>query len=425
MTAPLPLADLRILALTQLGAGPYAMQVLGDLGAEIVKIEDPTTGGDEARAVPPAIAGDSLYYQSFNRNTRGLTLDLRTAAGRALFRRLAAVADAVYANPRGDLPAKLGLDYASLKDVNPRLVCCTLTGFGRSGPRAADPAYDYLIQALAGFMQVTGEPDGPPIRSGVATIDFAGGLCSALGLMVALRRARETGVGGDVDVSLFDTAISMLTHMATHHLHTGDEPRRLPGGSHPSVVPSQTFPTADGWMMVDVHEGEVLVAPLRAHRASGADPRPRATPASPSASPTAPRCGRARRRLPHPADRTPGSTACAVRSPVRPDQFRLAGPRRPPGRRTATCSSRSTTPARPAAPKSAARSRSTTSNPRYLPGAALGADTPPSCANGSRRVTTRSSSCVAMGRSKKKTSHAKTRRRGRLQHSSRLRVFCV
>lgn len=250
MSAPLPLADLRILALTQLGAGPYAMQLLGDLGAEIVKIEDPTVGGDEARAVPPAIDGDSLYYQSFNRNTRSLTLDLRTAAGRALFRRLAAVADAVYANPRGDLPAKLGLDYASLKDVNPRLVCCTLTGFGRSGPRAADPAYDYLVQALAGFMHVTGEPDGPPIRSGVATIDFAGGLCSALGLMVALRRARETGIGGDVDVSLFDTAISMLTHIATNHLRSGVEPQRLPGGSHPSVVPSQTFPTADGWVMV-------------------------------------------------------------------------------------------------------------------------------------------------------------------------------
>jgi crotonobetainyl-CoA:carnitine CoA-transferase CaiB-like acyl-CoA transferase len=250
MSAPLPLAGLRILALTQLGAGPYAMQVLGDLGAEIVKIEDPTTGGDEARAVPPAIDGDSLYYQSFNRNTRGLTLDLRTAAGQALFRRLAARADAVYANPRGDLPARLGLDYASLRDVNPRLVCCTLTGFGRTGPRAADPAYDYLIQALTGFMHVTGEPDGPPIRSGVATIDFAGGLASALGLMIALLRARETGVGGDVDVSLFDTAISMLTHLATHHLRTGAEPQRLPGGSHPSVVPSQTFPTADGWMMV-------------------------------------------------------------------------------------------------------------------------------------------------------------------------------
>jgi crotonobetainyl-CoA:carnitine CoA-transferase CaiB-like acyl-CoA transferase len=247
----LPLGGLRILALTQLGAGPYGMTMLGDLGAEIVKIEDPTSGGDEARTVPPEpIGGDSLYFQSFNRNTRSLTLDLRTAAGRDLFRRLAAHADAVYANPRGDLPAKLGLDYASLKDVNPRLVCCTLTGFGRSGPRAADPAYDYLIQGLAGFMHITGEPDEPPVRSGVAVIDFAGGLASALGLMIALRRAQETGVGGDVDVSLFDTAISMLTHIATGYLRSGVEPQRLPGGSHPTVVPSQTFATRDGWMLV-------------------------------------------------------------------------------------------------------------------------------------------------------------------------------
>lgn len=251
MTAPLPLADLRILALTQLGAGPYAMQILGDLGAEIVKIEDPSIGGDEARAVPPEpIGGDSLYYQSFNRNTRSLTLNLRTPQGRDVFRRLAAQVDAVYANPRGDLPAKLGLDYASLRDVNPRLVCCTLTGFGRSGPRAADPAYDYLIQGLSGFMAITGEPGGPPVRSGIAVIDFAAGMASALGLMVALRRARETGVGGDVDVSLHDTAISMLTHLATAYLRTGAEPQRLPGGSHPSVVPSQTFATRDGWMLV-------------------------------------------------------------------------------------------------------------------------------------------------------------------------------
>jgi crotonobetainyl-CoA:carnitine CoA-transferase CaiB-like acyl-CoA transferase len=227
------------------------MQILGDLGATIVKIEDPSVGGDEARAVPPEpIGGDSLYYQSFNRNTRSLTLNLRTTAGRDLFRRLAATVDAVYANPRGDLPAKLGLDYASLKDVNPRLVCCTLTGFGRSGPRAADPAYDYLIQGLSGFMAVTGEPDGPPVRSGVAVIDFAGGMASALGLMIALRRARETGVGGDVDVSLHDTAISMLAYLATAFLRTGAEPQRHPGGSHSSVVPSQTFATRDGWMLV-------------------------------------------------------------------------------------------------------------------------------------------------------------------------------
>lgn len=247
----LPLDGLRILALTQLGAGPYGMQVLGDLGAEIIKIEDPTTSGDEARRVPPEpIGGDSLYYQSFNRHTRSLTLNLRTPAGRGLFRRLAARVDAVYANPRGDLPAKLGIDYASLKDVNPRLVCCTLTGFGRSGPRAADPAYDYLLQGLAGFMSVTGEPDGPPVRSGVAVVDFAGGVMSALGLMVALLRARATGIGGDVDVSLHDTAISMLTYFATSYLRSGVEPRRFRHGSHSSVVPSQSFATRDGWVLV-------------------------------------------------------------------------------------------------------------------------------------------------------------------------------
>jgi crotonobetainyl-CoA:carnitine CoA-transferase CaiB-like acyl-CoA transferase len=201
--------------------------------------------------VPPEpIGGDSLYYQSFNRNTRSLTLNLRTAGGRTVLRRLAAHADALYANPRGDLPAKLGLDYASLKAANPRLVCCTLTGFGRSGPRAADPAYDYLIQGLAGFMHVTGEPDGPPVRSGIAVVDFAGGLASALGLMIALLRARETGAGGDVDVSLFDTAVSMLTHLATGYLRSGIEPRRLAGGSHPTVIPAQTFATRDGWVLV-------------------------------------------------------------------------------------------------------------------------------------------------------------------------------
>src|SRR5712692_10352008 len=164
----LPLTGVRILALTQLGAGPYAMTMLGDLGAEIIKIEDPTSGGDEARTVPPyAIDGDSPYYQSFNRNTKSLTLNLRTPQGKDVFHRLVRVCDAVYSNPRGDLPAKLGFDYASLKAVNPRIVCCALSGFGKTGPRATDPGYDFLIQALAGFMSVTGDPDGAPTRCGV------------------------------------------------------------------------------------------------------------------------------------------------------------------------------------------------------------------------------------------------------------------
>src|SRR5262245_34822477 len=138
--ASLPLAGVRILALTQLGAGPYAMTVLGDLGAEIIKIEDPTIGGDEARTVPPFAAdGDSPYYQSLNRNAKSLTLNLRTPQGREVFHRLVRVSNVVYANTRGDLAAKLGVEYASLKDVNPRIVCCVLSGFGKTGPRAAEP----------------------------------------------------------------------------------------------------------------------------------------------------------------------------------------------------------------------------------------------------------------------------------------------
>jgi len=247
----LPLNGVRILALTQLGAGPYAMTMLGDLGAEIIKIEDPTTGGDEARTVPPyAIAGDSPYYQSFNRNAKSLTLNLRMPQGTDVFHRLVSVADAVYSNPRGDLPAKLGFDYASLKTVNPRIVCCALSGFGKTGPRATDPGYDFLIQALAGFMSVTGEPDGAPTRCGVSIVDFSGGLMSAVGLLVAVLRARETGVGADVDVSLLDTAISMLNYLAVWNLNKGHRLERLANGAHQTLVPSQTFPTQDGYLVI-------------------------------------------------------------------------------------------------------------------------------------------------------------------------------
>ena len=211
----LPLEGVRILALTQLGAGPYAMTVLGDLGAEIIKIEDPATNGDEARRVPPmATDGDSPYFQALNRNAKSLSLNLRIAEGREVFQRLVEVADAVYANTRGDLPAKLGLNYAQLQAHNPRIVCCSLSGFGRTGPRATEPAYDFIVQAMAGFMSLTGEPDAPPTRCGVSIVDFSGGLMSALGMMVGILRARETGVGCDVDVSLLDTAVSMLNYMA-------------------------------------------------------------------------------------------------------------------------------------------------------------------------------------------------------------------
>jgi crotonobetainyl-CoA:carnitine CoA-transferase CaiB-like acyl-CoA transferase len=251
----LPLDGLRILAFTQLGAGPFGMMFLSDLGAEVIKVENPATRGDEARRVPPfadAAAHDGLYYQSFNRGTRSLTLDVASDAGRALLHKLAGRVDAVYNNLRGDLPGRLGLDYAALGRVNPRIVCCSLTGFGRTGPRVGEPAYDYLLQAYAGFMSVTGEPDAPPTKAGVSVVDFSGGMLSALALMVGLHRARATGEGCDVDVSLLDTALSMLNYMAIWTLNRDWAPQRHPSGAHQSLVPSQTFRTADGWIVIMV-----------------------------------------------------------------------------------------------------------------------------------------------------------------------------
>jgi crotonobetainyl-CoA:carnitine CoA-transferase CaiB-like acyl-CoA transferase len=254
-TGALPLDGLRILAATQLGAGPFGMMFLGDLGAEVIKIEDPSSAGDEARRVPPFAdpdAHDGLYYQAFNRGTRSLTLNLRHPEGQALLRRLVGRVDAVFNNLRGDLPAALGLDYAALRDANPRVVCCSLTGFGRTGPRRGEPAYDYLLQAYAGFMSVTGEPDAPPTKCGVSIVDFAGGMLAALAVMIGLHRARATGVGCDVDVSLLDAALSMLNYMGLWSLNRAWRPVRHPLGQHQSLIPSQTFRTADGWLVIMV-----------------------------------------------------------------------------------------------------------------------------------------------------------------------------
>jgi crotonobetainyl-CoA:carnitine CoA-transferase CaiB-like acyl-CoA transferase len=249
--ASLPLEGVRVLAFTQLGAGPFAMTVLADLGAEIIKVEDPTLGGDEARNVPPgARDGDSVYFQSLNRNAKSLTLNLRVPEGRALFHRLVKVSDAVYSNPRGDLPEKLGLDYASLKHVNPKVVCCALSGFGKTGPMRADPGYDFLLQAMAGFMSLTGDPDTPPTRSGISIVDFSGGLMSAVGLLTGLLRARATGVGCDVDVSLLDTAVAMLNYLAVWVLNTDLKVARLPDNAHQTLVPSQRFATKDGFLVI-------------------------------------------------------------------------------------------------------------------------------------------------------------------------------
>ena len=246
-----PLEGLRVLTVSQFGAGPFGTQMLADLGADVVKIEDPGVGGDSARYVPPFQGeGDSPYFQSFNRGKRSLALNLRHPDGQSVFRDLVRVSDAVFNNARGDLPEKLGLTYEQLRDVNPRVVCCSLTGYGRTGPRAAEPAFDYLVQGYAGYMSVTGEPDGPPGKCGVSVIDFAGGYAAMAGLMVGLFDAQRTGVGRDVDISLLDTAVSMLSYFAIWTLNRDWTAERTRDSAHQTLVPAQNFPTRDGWIVI-------------------------------------------------------------------------------------------------------------------------------------------------------------------------------
>jgi len=246
-----PLDGLRILAVSQFGAGPFGTQMLADLGADIIKIEDPGVGGDSARYVPPFQGeADSPYFQSFNRGKRSVSLNLRHPDGQAVLHDLVRVSDAVFNNARGDLPDKLGLTYDVLKAINPRVVCCSLTGYGRTGPRAAEPAFDYLVQGYAGYMAVTGEPDGPPGKCGVSVIDFAGGYAAMVGLMVGLFDAQRTGVGRDVDISLLDTAVSMLSYFAVWTLNRDWIAERTRSSAHQTIVPAQNFPTRDGWIVI-------------------------------------------------------------------------------------------------------------------------------------------------------------------------------
>jgi crotonobetainyl-CoA:carnitine CoA-transferase CaiB-like acyl-CoA transferase len=245
------LGGLRVLAVSQFGAGPFGTQLLADLGAEVIKLEDPAVGGDVSRQVGPyATGGDSLYFQSFNRGKKSITLDLKHPDGRAVLRDLARVSHAVYNNLRGDLPARLGLTYAALGEVNPALVCCSLSGFGATGPRAGEPAFDYLIQGYAGWMSLTGEPDGPPGKCGVSVVDFAGGYASMAALLAGLWDAQRTGIGRDIDISLLDTAVSMLSYFAIWALNRDWQADRVADSGHQSLVPAQNFPTRDGWIVV-------------------------------------------------------------------------------------------------------------------------------------------------------------------------------
>jgi crotonobetainyl-CoA:carnitine CoA-transferase CaiB-like acyl-CoA transferase len=246
-----PLADVRVVAIEQYGAGPFGTMQLADLGAEVIKIEDPTVGGDVSRYVPPYREGtDSLFFESFNRNKRSVTLDLRHPEARAVLEDLVRVSDALVSNLRGDQPEKLRIRFADLEPVNPRLVCVSLSGFGMTGPRAREGGYDYTVQGLAGWMQLTGGPDQPPTKSGLSLVDFCGGYVLAISTLAGVWQARRDGHGCDADLSLYETALAQLTYIGAWVASQGFEPRRMADSAHQTMVPFQAFATADGWIMI-------------------------------------------------------------------------------------------------------------------------------------------------------------------------------
>ena len=248
----LPLAGLRVLTFENFGAGPFGSMYLADLGAEVIKVENAAAGGDATRGMGPFFLGpnDSHFFQTFNLNKKSLLLNLKVPAGREAFRRLAATAQVVMNNLRGDQPEKLGLDYASLADVNPRLVCAHLSAYGRDNERRGWPGYDYLMQAEAGYLHLTGEPGTPPARMGLSIVDYMTGMTTAVGILAALLGVARGGSGRDVDVSLFDVALHQLTYPGNWYLNDGARTERLPRSAHPSAVPVQLFETADGWIFV-------------------------------------------------------------------------------------------------------------------------------------------------------------------------------
>jgi len=247
-----PLAGIRVLTVEQFGAGPYGTMFLADLGAEVIKVENAAIGGDPGRYSGPFLLGeaDSEYFQSWNVGKGSVSLNLKAPEGRRAFLRLVQGADAVVNNLRGDQPEKLGIDYASLKSVNPAVVCLHISAYGRDNDRKSWPGYDFLMQAEAGLMSVTGEPDGPPTKFGPSIIDYMTGITGVVGLLSCLIRARQTGQGCDVDACLFDVAMHQMSYTATWYLNHGHVTDRERRSGHFSVAPVQTFPTADGWIFV-------------------------------------------------------------------------------------------------------------------------------------------------------------------------------
>ena len=253
-----PLHGLRVFDLTRILAGPTCTQILGDLGAEVIKIERPGSGDDTRRFGPPFLkdgagreTAESAYFLSSNRNKRSVTLDLTQPEGQALARRLVGRCDVLVENFKHGGLAKYGLGYAQLEAECPGLVYCSITGFGQTGPYASKPGYDVLIQGMGGFMSLTGAPDGAPQKAGVPIADLMAGMYAAVAINAALRHREATGEGQYIDIGMLDTQVAMLTIQGLNYLATGQAPKRL-GNAHPNIVPYQTFATADGDIILAV-----------------------------------------------------------------------------------------------------------------------------------------------------------------------------
>lgn len=244
-----PLSDVKILDASRVLAGPYASMTLGDLGADVVKVERPD-GGDQTRDWgPPNIGDQSAYYLSTNRNKRSITINLKTDEGREIFRKLAEDSDVLIENFRTGGMEKFGVGYEDLKKVNPSIIYCSITGYGESGPWKNRPAYDIILQAEGGFMSITGEEDGPPIRIGVALVDIITALYATQSILAALHERGDGEEGQKIDVSMFDCEISTLTYMANYYFATGQSPERN-GSKHPTIAPYQAFETKDDYIIV-------------------------------------------------------------------------------------------------------------------------------------------------------------------------------
>jgi crotonobetainyl-CoA:carnitine CoA-transferase CaiB-like acyl-CoA transferase len=251
-----PLEGVRVLDLTRVLAGPWATQLLADMGADVIKVERPVSG-DDTRGFPPFVnskdggLNHSIYFLSINRGKRSITIDLTKPEGQELVRQLAEKSDILIENYKAGSLAKLGLDYRDLDQRNPRLIYCSIRGFGQAGPNRERPGYDLVVQAMSGLMSITGEPTGPPMRAGTAIADFLTALYAACAILGALHERGRSGLGQHIDLALLDVQIATLANQAGDFLATGKVPSRH-GNAHPSIVPYQDFETRDGQMIVAV-----------------------------------------------------------------------------------------------------------------------------------------------------------------------------